>query len=129
MAGRGRGGCQFAVTPQITYFLRPPTLRHARATPDRIRLVLERRPAATRHPRSNRWTALRRSPRVSCERQSCQLIAEIRCATSTKAPPALWARLHEPRGQKQQRHLWQVMIPSLKIWVMAKKKNSTICCG
>lgn len=64
---------------------------------------------------------MRRSPRVSCERQSCQLIAEIRCASSTKAPPALWARLHKPWGQKQQRHLWQVMIPSPKIWVMAKK--------
>lgn len=32
----GEGGCQFAVTPQITYFLRPPTPRHARAPPPQI---------------------------------------------------------------------------------------------
>lgn len=68
-------------------------------------------------PRSNRWTALRQSLGGLCEGECCQLIAKIRCASTPKAPPALfkYGGRHSPRDERRdaekQWHLWQVLSP------------------
>lgn len=101
--------------PQITYFLQLPAPdTHVRA--DRCRIHPQPRilAATDGRPSGRAWeTCVRVELPIDCEDQVC---------VHTKAPPALfkyrgYTSLRTNGDAKQQWHLWQVMIPSPKIWI------------